>query len=246
MRSQTISAVHDALGSTRLTVPKRVLSWWWSMLTMRPRRRPSTGLRSMLPQSRKTIVRSSTSSGDDGDQPVERRRSGTRRAAGTRRRAMNISESLPSARRTPCMRDERAERVAVGVLVGDQDEALAVAQLDRAPRSRVVALLRRCVTPRRPRRLRQLLEPHRAVASCRRRGSSSVGVCFRRSSPRDAPLQGRRARSAGPRACWHAAPRRPRTLTYTRAWRRSGLVLTSVTVTKPMRGSLQVLWRRRR
>src|SRR3954465_5370335 len=31
----------------------------------------------------------------------------------------------------------------------------------------------------------------------------------------------------------------PRTLTNTRAWRRSGLVSTAVTVTKPMRGSLR-------
>ena len=32
--SNTISAVHDAVGTTRFTVPKSVLSWWWSMLTM--------------------------------------------------------------------------------------------------------------------------------------------------------------------------------------------------------------------
>ena len=32
IRSHTISAVHDACGSTWLIVPKRVLSWWWSML----------------------------------------------------------------------------------------------------------------------------------------------------------------------------------------------------------------------
>ena len=31
-RSQTISAVHDASSTTWLTVPKRVLSWWWSRL----------------------------------------------------------------------------------------------------------------------------------------------------------------------------------------------------------------------
>ena len=32
--SQMISAVQLASGSTRLTVPKRVLSWWWSMLSV--------------------------------------------------------------------------------------------------------------------------------------------------------------------------------------------------------------------
>ena len=31
---QTISAVHEASRTTRFTVPKRVLSWWWSMLRM--------------------------------------------------------------------------------------------------------------------------------------------------------------------------------------------------------------------
>ena len=34
IRSHTISAVHDASSTTWLTVPKRVLSWWWSMLRM--------------------------------------------------------------------------------------------------------------------------------------------------------------------------------------------------------------------
>ena len=33
-QSHTISAVQEASGTTRLTVPKRVLSWWWSMLRM--------------------------------------------------------------------------------------------------------------------------------------------------------------------------------------------------------------------
>ena len=64
------SAVHDASGTTRLTVPKRVLSWWWSTLRMcaPARLSESAGLRSMLPQSRKTIVRSSRSAGGIGDQ----------------------------------------------------------------------------------------------------------------------------------------------------------------------------------
>ena len=65
MRSQMTSAVHDASGTTWLTVPNSVLSWWWSTLRMcaPSRLSESAGLRSMLPQSRKTIVRSSRSSG---------------------------------------------------------------------------------------------------------------------------------------------------------------------------------------
>ena len=59
-----ISAVDDASGTTWSTVPKRVLSWWWSMLRIRAAcLSSSAGLRSMLPQSRNTTVRSSTSSG---------------------------------------------------------------------------------------------------------------------------------------------------------------------------------------
>src|SRR4051794_41070454 len=48
-----------------------------------------------------------------------------------------------------------------------------------------------------------------------------------------------------PWACWSPASESsrsrlfPKTLTNTRAWRRSGLVSTAVTVTKPMRGSLR-------
>ncbi len=62
MRSHTISAVLEASGTTWLIVPKRVLSWWWSMLTIGA---PpiSTALRSKLPQSKKTIVRCATSCG---------------------------------------------------------------------------------------------------------------------------------------------------------------------------------------
>ena len=65
MRSHTISAVHEASTTTWSIVPKRVLSWWWSMLMMcvPARLTTSSGLRSMLPQSRKITVRSSRSCG---------------------------------------------------------------------------------------------------------------------------------------------------------------------------------------
>jgi hypothetical protein len=42
---------------------------------------------------------------------------------------MNMRLSLPSARRHAVHRDERAEGVAVRVLVGDQDELVGAAQL---------------------------------------------------------------------------------------------------------------------
>ncbi len=61
-----ISAVQDASATTWSTVPKRVLSWWWSMLRIRAAcLSSSTGLRSTLPQSRKITVRSSTSAGTE-------------------------------------------------------------------------------------------------------------------------------------------------------------------------------------
>ncbi len=64
IRSHTISAVHEASGTTWLSVPKRVLSWWWSMFSRcAPSRSTLAELRSMLPQSRNTTVRSAMSAG---------------------------------------------------------------------------------------------------------------------------------------------------------------------------------------
>ena len=40
---------------------------------------------------------------------------------------MNINESLPSAVSRPCIADHRAEGVAVGLLVGGEDEAPVLA-----------------------------------------------------------------------------------------------------------------------
>ena len=100
----TISAVQDATEQTRFTVPKRVLSWWWSMLRMcSPSAwRKSTGMRSMLPQSRKTIVRSATSSGGAPTRPSKwspRYSHGSGNSSGD----MYIRESLPSCVRMPCI-----------------------------------------------------------------------------------------------------------------------------------------------
>ena len=44
---------------------------------------------------------------------------------------MNMIESLPSARKDALHRDERPERVAVGVLVRDDEEPLGAADLGR-------------------------------------------------------------------------------------------------------------------
>src|SRR6185437_8457761 len=70
--------------------------------------------------------------------------------------------------------------------------------------------------------------------------NSSMGVCLRRSSaatrPCRKPCAERRPVRLSDRTCSS-----PRTLTNTRAWRRSGLVLTPVTVTNPTRGSWRSL-----
>src|SRR4051812_4970767 len=132
--------------------------------------------------------------------------------------------------------DERAERVAVGVLVREQDELRRRADL-------VEHLLARLDRDLRPERA------HAGGASCSRSASTraarsavwsssnwSSGVRLRRSSAATRLWRNPCAdcRPASVASCSDSGPR---TLTYTRAWRRSGLVLTSVTVTNPMRGS---------
>ena len=105
IRSQTISAVHEASGTTRLTVPKRVLSWWWSMLRM-----CDPG-----PAERLGGVALEVAAVQEHDRPLvevgraaRRRgrragRSGTPAGSGSSRASMNIRQSLPSAVRMPCM-----------------------------------------------------------------------------------------------------------------------------------------------
>src|SRR3954452_6411750 len=69
MRSHTSSAVQDAVSTTWLIVPNRVLSWWWSMLivgAVPSRLSTSAAVRSMLPQSRYTSVREQRSAGGGG------------------------------------------------------------------------------------------------------------------------------------------------------------------------------------
>ena len=127
--------------STRLTSPKRVLSWWWSMLmmTLPPSLRKSTGMRSMLPQSRKTTVRSAMSAGGSWKTSS----SGRKRysiGSGNSFAARNITESLPSWVEQLVHAEQRAERVAVGALVGGEQEAVARRAARRRPaRARVAA-----------------------------------------------------------------------------------------------------------
>src|SRR5688572_2637970 len=103
-RSHTISAVHDACGSTWLSVPKRVLSWWWSTLRMqRPERSSAAaGVRSMFPQSRNTKIRSLRSSGGSVTRPsrwMKRYSYGSGNSSAVR----NATASLPSAVSTCCI-----------------------------------------------------------------------------------------------------------------------------------------------
>src|SRR5438105_4852831 len=104
IRSHTISAVQDASGSTRFTVPNRVLSWWWSMLTMciPGSRNASAGLRSRLPQSRYTIVRSSMSPGGTA-RTLSSGRNSYSCGSGRSRSSMNAALSLPMASRISCI-----------------------------------------------------------------------------------------------------------------------------------------------
>src|SRR5579862_1110352 len=141
IRSQTISAVHDASGSTRLTVPKRVLSWWWSMLRMcmPGRRNASAGLRSRLPQSRNTAVRSSRSWGGElrtSSSPRKRYSWGS----GNSRASMNAGLSLPRAVRIsriatsePSASPSGFSWVTTISLLAERSSSSACSRLERFP-----------------------------------------------------------------------------------------------------------------
>ena len=111
-------------------MPKRVLSWWWSMLRMwMPSRcRKSTGIRSMLPQSRKTATRSSMSAG--GAPTIV---AVLHVAVLVRQRELvgrQVHQGvLAELRQHAVHPEQRAERVAVGVLVRRQQELVGAAQL---------------------------------------------------------------------------------------------------------------------
>ena len=80
-----------------------------------------------------------------------------------------MTASLPSASRTCCIADQRAERVAVGVLVGDEHEARRRRAARRGP-PRATAVGRSTVAHARPARLDELRSRRCARARpCRRR-----------------------------------------------------------------------------
>ncbi len=213
------------------------------MLTTRPPPSGSwaaNGLRSMFPQSRKTTVRSRMSSGDVADEPVERQEPvllGQRELVGVDVHDRVLARALEHL----AHRDDRAQRVAVGVLVGDEQELVGRAELveHRGRRPGRGRWRSRGRLPRLLDLVEQLGDPHAVVDRRRRRRSVSVGVCLRRSSEATRrwrnpwaelePLEARLARVGSS----------PSTDTKTVAWRRSGEVSTEVTVTKPTRGSLR-------
>ena len=128
--SQMISAVHEAPSTTRFAVPKRVLSWWWSMFTMCASSRPRklTGMRSRLPQSRNTIVRSLGVLRERVAHGPERQVAvlvGQGKLFGGQEHHGVLAERPERL----VHRDERAERVAVRVLVRGEEELLAPAEL---------------------------------------------------------------------------------------------------------------------
>ena len=152
-------------------------------------------------------------------------------AAAARRRTRYIDASLPSCVERELRREQRAERVAVGVLVGHDEEAVVrrgsrprppAGQLVRLSSGASSSISLRHADPALDRRivfegqLRRPLQPQLA-----------------RDPRLEDAVRGRRARRASARACVSE----PSTLTKTRAWRRSGDVSTPVTVTKPIRGS---------
>ena len=223
--------------STRLTSPKRVLSWWWSMLMMK------------LPPVGEEVDRHAVdvaaveedhgAVGHVGRRLVEdllerqeavldRQRELLRRHEHHRVLA-ELGEQVVHA-------EQRAERVAVGALVGGEEEAVAVAQLGDDPLDLRAAAPAASLTrpPPRPRAAARSASPTRPSGRSGSSGSASASSASRRRS-RDwiTPCEERRPSSVASR-CSSS----PSTLTCTLAARRSGLVSTEVTVTKPMRGSL--------
>ena len=99
--------------------------------------RKSTGIRSMLPQSRKIAVRSAMSAGGSWKTSS----SGRKRysiGSGNSFAARNITESLPSCGQQVMHPEQRAEGVAVGALVGGEEEFVAAAELVGDPLDRRV------------------------------------------------------------------------------------------------------------
>ena len=189
-------------------------------------------------QSTATRTRSAT---------IGRRARGAARAAASSRKPYSPGSGacasehhhgvLPERVEREVRREQRAERVAVGVLVRRDDEALVRPQRldDRVP------------VTRRHRRLRPRAPARRSAASCGRRArprdrrrTRSRGVRRSLQLAVECGLQHPGRRPRAPRGCAARCRSVPKTLTQTFAWSRSFVVSTAVTVTNPMRGSLSV------
>ena len=150
--------------------------------------------------------------------------------------------SLPSARSPSASREQRAERVAVGVLVRDDQEAVVRGERGDAHASRSVRLLARvsCVICSASRQ-----RAHRSASSCGCRarpvGSYSkerCGVLLQPELAREPRLQVRRAPTRGPSSVcsrFFSLPKHRRRTPCPRAGR--ARPSTPVTVTRPIRGS---------
>ena len=126
-RSRTISAVDEASATTRLTAPKRVLSWWWSTSTtsagcVEQRRAPGRCRRSFAQSTREQHALRQVG-GQLAQHLAERHEAVLGREAAPSP-ARYITTSLPSARSAERRAEHRSERVAVGVLVRDDEEAV--------------------------------------------------------------------------------------------------------------------------
>src|SRR3954453_15489601 len=135
--------------------------------------------------------------------------------------------------------EQRAEGVAVGGLVGRQEQLVGSAELLhhlihlRPLRDGVALEDAHRSSPSSS--SSEMRKPWSTESSCT---NSSVGVLFIRTS---APITDCRypAEDWRPSRVSALSSSVPSTLTYTRPWRRSALVSTAVTVTNPMRGSLR-------
>ena len=128
-RSWTISAVHEASVSTRLTSPKRVLSWWWStlmtvLLSLRERRH-------RYPVDVAAVEEYDGAVGHVGGR-FGKTSSSCHEAVLDRQRELLGREEhhgvLAELGEQHGDAEQRAERIAVGALVRRQQEALVVAE----------------------------------------------------------------------------------------------------------------------
>ena len=129
--SRSISPVEDASGTIRLTVPKRVLSWWWSTSIDDPTAargaRERCRCASHFAQSSATSARSPASAGSSRLSPSSGMRARTPRAAVAP--VAEVHHGVLAERIERELRGEhRAERVSVRVLVGDEQEAVVLAE----------------------------------------------------------------------------------------------------------------------